>query len=155
MELVPLLKELALKHLPGKHFFLVDIKVSAKSGPKKVMILIDSDEGVTIDDCANLSRSISEEMEHNDMIKGAYTLEVSSPGLDHPLIMLRQYQKNIGRKLNVVLEDNSVMNGELKSVTKGSIQLVAERKDGKKMVMEEKEIPFADIKKAIVLVSFN
>ena len=155
MELVPLLKEFVLKHLPGKHFFLVDIKVSAKSGPKKVMILIDSDQGVTIDDCANLSRSISEEMEHNHMIEGAYTLEVSSPGLDHPLVMLRQYQKNIGRKLNVVLEDNSVMSGELKSVTEGSIQLVAERKDGKNMVMEEKEISFTDIKKAIVLVSFN
>ena len=155
MELVPVLKELVLKHLPGEHFFLVDIKVSAKSGPKKVMILIDSDQGITVDDCANLSRSVSEEIEHNEVIQGAYTLEVSSPGLDQPLSMLRQYQKNIGRKLNVVLEDNSTMNGELKSVTRDFIQLVAERKEGKKMVLEEKEVAFSDIKKAIVLVSFN
>ena len=155
MELVPVLKELVLQHLPGEHYFLVDIKITATSGPKKVIVLIDGDQGVTIDDCAHLSRSVSEEIERKDLIEGAYTLEVSSPGLDQPLSMLRQYQKNIGRKLNVVLEDDSIINGELKSVTADAIRLVAERKEGKKMITQEKEVSFSNIKKAIVLVSFN
>ena len=85
----------------------------------------------------------------------AYVLEVSSPGLDHPLASLRQFKKNVGRKLRVRLKSGSQIEGNLQVVNEAAIVLAAESKEKKKKVVEEKEISFADIEKANVLVSFK
>ena len=155
MELTETIKALAEKHLPDENFFIVDVISKGISGKTKVLVLLDSDTGITIDDCANLSRSLSEDIELEELIDVAYILEVSSPGLDHPLSSVRQYRKNIGRRLKVRLNDNSMVEGELKAVNDDAIVLAAEKKENKKKVIEEKTINFSEIEKANVLVSFK
>lgn len=155
MELTETIKALAEKHLPDENFFIVDVISKGISGKTKVLVLLDSDTGITIDDCANLSRSLSEDIELEELIDVAYILEVSSPGLDHPLSSVRQFRKNIGRRLKIRLNDNSMVEGELKAVNDDAIVLAAEKKENKKKVIEEKAINFSEIEKANVLVSFK
>lgn len=83
--------------------FVVEVLLSGNKIPKRVLIIIDGDQGVTIDDCAELSRFLSKQFdERNYFGDDNYLLEVSTPGLDHPLKLKRQYYKNTGRNLKVV-----------------------------------------------------
>ena len=99
------IKKVAEERLANDGQFIVDVTVSARKGPKKVLIIMDGDQGVNIDDCADLSRRVSQELEEKSFFEEAYTLEVSTPGVDQPLKLKRQYVKNIGRKLKVKLPD--------------------------------------------------
>jgi len=136
-------------------YFIVDIVVSG-SDRKKIVILLDGDEGVTIDYCASVSRQLAHRMEEDAVIEDAYVLEVSSPGLDHPLTEKRQYLKNIGRDVKVETEDKT-MKGELLEVENDYIIINHQIKEkGKSKILEEEvTIPFKDIKKTKVLVSFK
>lgn len=154
-EITETIKELAERHLEDDSFFIVDVISKGVTGKTKVLVLLDGDEGVTIDDCAHLSRKLAEDIELEDVIDVAYILEVSSPGLDHPLASARQYKKNVGRRLKVRLLEGSTLEGELKSVSEAGILLAAEKKEKKKKLIEEKELSFSDIEKANVLVSFK
>ena len=80
------------------------------------MILLDSDEGITIQECADISRSLDQELEAVETPETNYALEVSSPGLDQPLRLPRQYQKNVGRDLKVTLETGQALTGTLVEV---------------------------------------
>ncbi len=73
----------------------------------KVLVLIDGDEGVNIDHCAQISRKISAELEEKEVMDGAYRLEVSSPGVEFPLKYQRQFPKHIGRKVKVSQNDGA------------------------------------------------
>ncbi|GHE53968.1 ribosome maturation factor RimP [Roseivirga thermotolerans] len=154
-ELTDQIKTLAESHLKDDSYFIVDVISKGVSGKTKILVLLDGDQGVTIDDCAELSRNLAEDIELEDLIDVAYVLEVSSPGLDHPLASLRQFRKNVGRKLRVRLKSGSQIEGNLQVVNEAAIVLAAESKEKKKKVVEEKEISFADIEKANVLVSFK
>ncbi|MEC7752872.1 ribosome maturation factor RimP [Roseivirga thermotolerans] len=154
-ELTDQIKTLAEGHLKDDSYFIVDVISKGVSGKTKILVLLDGDQGVTIDDCAELSRNLAEDIELEDLIDVAYVLEVSSPGLDHPLASLRQFRKNVGRKLRVRLKSGSQIEGNLQVVNEAAIVLAAESKEKKKKVVEEKEISFADIEKANVLVSFK
>src|SRR4051812_15883035 len=99
MDLKEKIQDLAEKSLTNPTHFLVEVAVS-KHKPWKFTVVVDGDQGITIDDCAAASRALNESLESE--ISDPYTLEVSTPGLDHPLKMKRQYKKNIGRGLKVV-----------------------------------------------------
>ena len=149
-------ENLVLKNLPDESHFIVDIKLEEKAGKMRLLILIDADQGVTIDTCAKVSRSISEELESSDLIADAFILEVSSPGLDFPLSSPRQYQKNVDRELKVLLQSGAELTGRLIEVLEDSIKLLVRKKEkGKKATEEEQVLPFAEIKKSIVQVSFK
>ena len=96
MEIKETLLQIAEENLKDDSYFIVDIIVKGITGGKmKVLILLEADGGVNIDDCGHLSRAIGHRVETDELIEQAYTLEVSSPGLDHPLMMTRQcYQFN-------------------------------------------------------------
>ena len=127
-----------------------------KAGKTRLLILIDADQGVTIDTCALVSRKVSEELEAQDFMGDAYILEVSSPGLDYPLTTVRQYQKNLTRELKLSLSTGVDLQGKLLEVADDSIKLLIKKKEkGKKATEEEVSVPFADIKKSIVQVSFK
>ena len=148
--------ELVEKYLPDESHFVVEVKLEEKSGKIRLLILIDADQGITIDTCALVSRKVSEELEAQDLIGDAYILEVSSPGLDYPLNTVRQYQKNLGRELKVTLSSGTDIQGKLLEIADDSIKLLIKRKEkGKKATEEEVSVPFADIKKSIVQVSFK
>ena len=136
--------------------FLVDINIAKTKGPKKVKILIDNDKGLNIDQCALISRKVGEAIESETLIEGPYVLEVSSPGLDYPLTLKRQYEKNIGRKVKVLLHSGEEKKGELLKVNDNSIVISLMQKGKKKKLNAvETEILLNDIQKTNVLVSFK
>ena len=152
MDLKEKIQELAEKSLANPAHFLVEVVVS-KHKPWKFTVVIDGDQGITIDDCAAVSRALNESLESE--IADPYTLEVSTPGLDHPLKMKRQYKKNVGRGLKVVRKDKSVVTGELHEAMEEQIKIAVAMGQGKKVELKIIEIPFTEIEKAFVTVSFK
>lgn len=156
MEIEQTIAEIVEKHLPDDSHFVVEVTLHQKGSKGMLSILIDSDQGVNIDTCAKVSREVSEEMEAKQLIEDAYTIEVSSPGVDYPLSSRRQYQKNIGRKLKIMKESGEILEGELNAVDQTGVILVVKKKEkGKKATEEEASIAFNQIKKSTVLVSFK
>jgi ribosome maturation factor RimP len=153
MDITQKIRELAESHLTNATHFVVDVSIG-KHKPYKVSVFVDGDQGITIDDCSALSRALSEEL---DLIKENYTLEVGTPGLDQPLKLKRQYVKNKGRGLRVLRMDKSSVQGQLTEVSEVGIVMDAESKvKGKKKIeISRIEIPFSEIEKAIVIVSFK
>jgi len=156
MEIAQKIKELAESHLAKVEHFIVDVVIS-KHKPYKVSVFLDGDGGITIDDCSNLSRALSEDLDNIDLIKDNFTLEVGTPGLDQSLKLKRQFVKNVGRGLRIQRTDKSSVQGELTEVKEAGIQVNAESKvKGKKKIeINGIEIPFSEIEKAIVMVSFK
>ncbi|MFN4085334.1 MAG: ribosome maturation factor RimP [Spirosomataceae bacterium] len=138
--------------LQEDQFFVVDIQVSINKIRSKLVILLDSDEGIGIDQCGALSREIGALLD--EKIEDAYVLEVSSPGVDTPLRLARQYKKNVGRSVKVVLNDGQVIKGKLEMATEDSCEVLPESTK-KKQVTEVQTIKYSDIKQTTVQVSFK
>jgi len=135
--------------------FIVDVVVTARKGPKKVVVILDGDKGISIDDCAFISRELSKVLDEEQHLgEESYMLEVSTPGLDHPLKLKRQYVKNIGRRLKIKLIEG-IIEGKLEQVEEEKIVLSQEVKLGKKTETKNLDIDFSQIEKAFVLVSFK
>lgn len=130
--------------------------VSVKMRPNKILeILLDGDNGVNIDDCAQVSRHVGFHLEEENVIDNAYRLEVSSPGIDANFVNIRQYQKNIGRTVQVKLNDNAKVEGTLLAADDVKISILQKIKEkGKKAQEVEKELPFDQIKATKVVISF-
>jgi ribosome maturation factor RimP len=80
---------------------------------------------------------------------------VSSPGVDEPLLLNRQYIKNIGRSVEVLLKDGNKIEGKLLEAKENSIAIEVTTGKGKKAIIEQKELPIEDIKSTIVQINFN
>jgi len=144
------IRELAEEHISGSEIFLVDVRLSSTG---RITVLIDRHEGVTIDDCASLSRKISHDLgeEVSD-----YELNVSSPGLDMPLLVPRQFIKNEGRMVDVVTNDGDHEKGLLINVTKGGFDLKVDTKQkNKEIVTTVRSFNFEDVKSVKVIISFK
>lgn len=137
--------------------FLVNVTAPAGPGGRKVTVHIDGDQGVPIDVCAEISRALSHRLDEEELIDEKYTLEVSSPGLSQPLLLKRQYTKNVGRHVKVVLHTDKTVQGELLAVDDEQITVAQEtgHRSKKKVVAQEVTIPFSHIKKTNVLVIFK
>ena len=156
MDLKERIKELAESFLKDERYFIVDVIAKASSSKQKILVLLDGDEGVNIDDCAELSRALGRYLEENEVIEHAYVLEVSSPGLDHPIQLPRQFVKNIGRNFRVHLKDGTSVEGRLEEVTDGQLKLISLVKPKKKDEAPASiEVAKDEIEKANVLVSFK
>jgi ribosome maturation factor RimP len=154
MDLAEKIKEIANAWLQ-EDLFIVEVVFSGKKIPARLLVLVDGDKGVTIDQCAELSRHLSEQLDSTNLIESAYTLEVSTPGLDHPLKLKRQFFKNVGRQFKVHRTDKKIETGKLIEANEDRLLLEAEVKEGKKKEIRVKEIPFSEIEKAFVQVSFK
>ncbi len=95
------IRELIQPILDECHAFLVDMSVRNDRTGKLVQAFVDTDKGITIDECAHINRGLGRELDRLGIFQTPYRLEVSSPGLEKPLSLLRQYNKNIGRRLKV------------------------------------------------------
>ncbi len=147
--------ELLSTLLEDDKFFIVEVQVSASKVRQKVTVLIDSDAGISIDECAEISWKLGEMLETQEVLPDAYTLEVSSPGVDYPLAMPRQFRKNIGRTLRVIAKDGAEKKGKLISADEEGFVILEELKKKKKDQVPA-ELPFAytDIAKAQVQITF-
>ncbi len=105
--------------LDSRNAFLIDISVRIEHGGKLLQVFVDTDQGITIEQCAEISRELALQVNRENLIQGSYRLELSSPGIDRPLRLLRQYQKNIGRCFKVVfqqLDTRKTFLGTLESI---------------------------------------
>jgi ribosome maturation factor RimP len=135
--------------------FVVDITLGTYNKSIKIAITLDGDEGVMIDQCVSVSRKLGNKMEELELMADAYILEVSSPGLDKPLLLQRQYPRNIGRKIKVVTKDAITYTGELTTVEPTFITVLDEKKIKSKVLTNLVAIPFDNIKSTTVIISFN
>jgi ribosome maturation factor RimP len=133
--------------------FLIDFTISADN---KINVIIDGDNGVTVKDCIKISRAIEHNLDREDQ---DFSLEVASAGASSPLVLPRQYKKNIGRKLAVKSGDE-IFEGNLTEVTEENIVLEWKAREpkpigkGKVTVQKRKEIDFSEIKEAKVILKF-
>jgi len=133
--------------------FLVDVKMHPNG---KLIVLLDGDNGVGIADCVAVSRHVGYHLEEENVIEHAYNLEVSSPGIDAPLKLKRQYEKNIGRNLSIKQIDSLKREGTLLQVADDGIVIEEKIKEkGKKAELVESHIPFEQITETKVLISFK
>src|SRR5258707_14662665 len=111
--------------------FVVDVKLRSEKGGKVIEVFIDTDNGVTTDVCANMSRELSRALDLENILQGRYHLVVSSPGIDRPLKFTRQYRQHAGRTLSVkYATDGEVhtIEGELVQATPDGIELRSREK---------------------------
>lgn len=134
--------------------FLIDLKFSAADD---ITVILDGDNGVSVQDCLDASRAIEFNMDREEH---DFSLQVMSAGLSEPLSLPRQYRKNIGRELDILLSDSTKIEGELAGVDDEKITLILRYRKpkevgkGKMDVVEEKEIPYSEVKKALVAIKF-
>lgn len=156
LELQKAIADFIEAHLPDENHFLVNVMVKPARVGAKVTILVDADEGITIEACASMSRQLNAWLEEGNHFEGAYTVEVSSPGTDFLLNTPRMFRKNIGRELKVVLKTGDTFVGPLTAVEITGIVLSVKTKEkGKKQTTETMTIGFEQIAKAVVQVSFK
>ncbi len=136
---------------------LFQVEVSVNSS-NKISVFIDGDKGVTIDQCMALSRFIEQNLNRDEE---DYELDVSSSGLDLPLKVQRQYIKNIGRSVAIILKNGQKLTGKLVNANDVGINLeveknvVLEGKKRKQKITEIMPLNYSDIKSTKIVVSFR
>ncbi len=132
--------------------FLVYIKIKPTNNYK---IYLDADSGLGIEKCIKINRALYKIMEEMGMYpEGDFSLEVSSPGLDEPLKLLRQYKKNVGRDIEVITNTDMKKEGKLTEVTEEKITIEYTEGKGRKAVLKTDEINLIDIKQTKVQIKF-
>jgi ribosome maturation factor RimP len=111
-------------------------------------VLVDRDGGISLDDVAEVTRAISKALDVDDVMgDGAYTLEVSSPGVDRPLTLPRHWRRNISRLVTVTLKAGGKVTGRIKAATEEAAELDV---DG-----DVRLVAYADVDKAKIQIEFN
>ena len=132
--------------------FLVDIRVKPTNNIK---VYIDGDQGVSIDKLVQYNRRLYKQIEEMGLYPGGdFSLEVSSPGVDEPLKLHRQYLKNIGRFAEVTDLEGKKTEGKLVSATETELGLEETKGKGKKAETIVHAIPFSTIKTTKIQIKF-
>ena len=133
--------------------FLIDLTITDAF---KIIVTLDGDKGVQLQDCIDISRALENNLDREEQ---DFSLEVASVGVGSPLKLVRQYIKNIGRTLIVKLAAETI-EAQLVGANDNFITLAWEAREpkkigkGKETVQKRQEIPYSDIKEAIVTVTF-
>lgn len=142
----PVLYEKLEKLISSMGYELFGAELLPMGGHQLFRIYIDKEQGVTVDDCSKVSRQISAMLDVEDLIQGRYHLEVSSPGINRPLFVMKHYQKHIGSqvqiRLHAPIDNRRQFKGTLTRVVDEEIYLVLED-SGQEVVL-----PFSAIEKA-------
>ena len=137
--------------LSGSNLYRVETRTKGSAHQPMVDVFIDGDEGVTIDQCVSVSRSLFASIELESIFENGFKLDVSSPGLGEPLRLPRQYKRHVGRTLEVLVVggesgDRTSVSGRLVQTAPAGITIA----DGD----EQLEFGFDDIERAVVVPSF-
>jgi len=133
--------DLIKQHIQGSDIFLVEVAVKAGNA---IRIQVDRPDGISIDECVQISRYLNEQMDRD---VEDYSLEVSSPGLGSPFKVKQQYEKNMGHPIDILFSDGTRITGRLQEVSDEGITLQLKGSDRK--------IKFEEIKTAKAIISFN
>ncbi|MFL5809872.1 MAG: ribosome maturation factor [Flavisolibacter sp.] len=134
--------------------FLVEVRIKPTNNIK---VFVDADEGVILSDLINYNRKLYKQLEESGMFpNGDFSLEVSSPGLDEPLKLFRQYKKNIGRFVEVTMKEGigNKVEGKLIDTTEDGIVVETETGKGKKKEIKQESILFDQIKQTKIQIKF-
>jgi ribosome maturation factor RimP len=132
--------------------FLVEVRIKPTNNIK---VFIDADEGVQLADLITYNRKLYRKLEEDGLYPdGNFSLEVSSPGLDEPLKLFRQYRKNIGRFVEVTMLDGSHKEGKLVEATEDGVIIETETGKGKKKETRQDPLVFDQIKHTKIQVKF-
>ena len=149
------LKERLLPLIEEENLELVAVDFSPSGSKSLVRIYVDKPEGVTIGECANLSRKVSDFLDMEDLIPSRYSLEISSPGLDRPLVKREDFIRKVGEKVRVFLKEpvdgKLDLVGEIKRLQEETLYLSAKSEGAEPSVNEEKAVPFKNVLKAKII----
>lgn len=136
----------------SEDLFLVEVKIAPGN---QITVLLDGDKGVTIANCTTVNKTLYKFIDETELFgKSNFSLEVSSFGVDRPLQLLRQYKKNIGRTVEVLLNDGTKEEGALTNVNEDEIKIEQKTGKGNKMTKQTTTILFNQIKHTTVLITF-
>jgi ribosome maturation factor RimP len=123
------------------------------AGKRRVLrVAIDKDGGVTMDDIADATREVSRVLDDTDVMgQQAYTLEVSSPGVDRPLTLPRHWRRNVGRLVKVTFDEGEPVTGRITGSDDEGADLDVEGAQGS----VQRRVPFAEVKKAKIQIEFK
>ena len=139
-----------IEHEPD--IFLVEIRIKPTNNIK---VFLDSDNGMSLDKLIQYNRKLYRDLEENSFFPGGdFSLEVSSPGLEEPLKLRRQYLKNVGRFVEVTHPDGAKTEGKLLQVNETEIMVEEEKGKGKKKELVQHIIPFENIKTTKIQIKF-
>jgi ribosome maturation factor RimP len=137
---------------PDPSYFLVEIRIKPTNNVK---VFLDGDTGISIEKCIAVNRAMYKRLEGSGMFpEDDFSLEVSSPGLDEPLKLFRQYVKNKGRKVEVVQKDGLKIEGKMLEVNEKEIELEEIKGKNKKQEIIRLLIPFESIKSTKIQIVF-
>lgn len=149
-----LVEDLVKQKIEGTNIYIVDVNISASN---KITIEIDKPDGILITDCMAISRYLEDNL---DREKEDFELIVSSPGIDQPFKILKQYEKYIGKKVVIKTVDGKKLTGILEAASSDEIKLSEEVKEkipgkSKKItVKKEYKILFTEIKETKLVITF-
>ena len=152
MSLSEKITELVQPVVESAGFFLEDVHVLSPGKHRIITCIVDGQTPLNLDQVTSVSRDISELLDSAEfMDETAFTLEVTSPGVDRPLTLSRHWQKNLNRLVKVINQDGSVVNGRITTIEDTHVILIEDIKGKSK----EHTIAFADVKRATVEIEFN
>ena len=133
-------------------YFLVEVRIKPTHNIK---VFLDGDQGISIEKCVQYNRALYKQLEESGLFPGGdFSLEVSSPGLDEPLKLIRQYKKNIGRQVEVLLQDGTKKEGRLVEVSEDGIIVEETKGKNKKKEVISHTFLFENIKTTKIQVVF-
>lgn len=133
-------------------YFLVEIRIKPTNNVK---LFLDGDQGVTIEKCISWNRALYKKIEEENLFpNGDFSLEVSSPGVDEPLKLFRQYKKNIGRTVEVILKEGNKVTGKMIDVTEDAITVEETKGKNKKKEVIQHVFLFDQIKSTKIQTVF-
>ncbi|GAA0428364.1 ribosome maturation factor RimP [Streptomyces luteireticuli] len=148
------LRELLAPLVDARELDLEEVEVTPAGKRRVLRVVVDSDEGVQLDECAELSREISAKLDEADVMGGApYVLEVTSPGADRPLTQHRHYVRATGRLIKAQLTEGGELVARIVAVDDEGLDLEVPGVKGRKPT--GRRLAFADIAKARVEIEFN
>lgn len=150
-------EELITPIIQANHCELVDVEFVKEAGNWYLRIYADKEGGITIDDCEAISRAFSDVLDSEDYIDESYVMEVSSPGLDRPLKKDKDFERSIGKEVEIRLyqpiDKRKEFIGELKSYTKDTVTILPE--EAYEQESEEAYVTFERKGIALIRLSFE
>ncbi|MDP3790650.1 MAG: ribosome maturation factor RimP [Candidatus Omnitrophota bacterium] len=147
MEITDRVRQVAEHHLDGRDIEVVDVIYRREQPGMVLRILIDKPEGVTIAECEELNNFLSIELDNQDVIQERYVLEISSPGLDRPIKTDRDFERSMGKLLEITtyerIDDKKAHEGTLMGMDKENIVVES---DGISTVIPRNKIALARLK---------
>jgi ribosome maturation factor RimP len=133
-------------------YILEEVTLQSIAGEKFLSVIVDHDISINLDEVTTISKAISALIDESaDFGDAAFTLEVTTPGIDRPLTAMRHWKKNLNRIIKVTKNDGSTVEGRLIALNADGIEL-SENIKGR---IKKHTLSFDDVKKAVVQVEFK